>query len=91
MKIHCYAAMGEKQPLEKFEYEAPELGDFDVQVSITHCGICYSDVHFIDNKGLGSGHSSILENQEKIPKNTYISVLINQFSYKNCPSKDGGC
>ena len=49
MKIHCYAAMGEKQPLEKFEYEAPELGDLDVQVSITHCGICYSDVHFIDN------------------------------------------
>jgi uncharacterized zinc-type alcohol dehydrogenase-like protein len=49
MKIHCYAAMGEKQSLEKFEYETPELGDFDVQVSITHCGICYSDVHFIDN------------------------------------------
>lgn len=49
MKVQCYATMGEKQPLEQFEYEAKELGDFDVQVSITHCGICYSDVHFIDN------------------------------------------
>jgi alcohol/geraniol dehydrogenase (NADP+) len=49
MKVQCYATMGEKQPLEQFEYEAQELGDFDVQVSITHCGICYSDVHFIDN------------------------------------------
>jgi len=49
MKVQCYATMEAKQPLEKFEYEAKELGDFDVQVSITHCGICYSDVHFIDN------------------------------------------
>jgi uncharacterized zinc-type alcohol dehydrogenase-like protein len=49
MKIQGYASMEEKQPLEKFEYEAQELGDFDVQVSISHCGICYSDVHFIDN------------------------------------------
>ncbi len=49
MKIDCYAVMAEKQPLEKFQYEAKELGDFDVEVSITHCGICYSDVHMIDN------------------------------------------
>lgn len=51
MKVHCYAAMAEKQPLEKFQYEARELGDFDVEVAITHCGICYSDVHMIDNDG----------------------------------------
>ena len=49
MKINCYAAMAEKQPLEKFQYESKELGDLDVEVSITHCGICYSDVHMIDN------------------------------------------
>jgi uncharacterized zinc-type alcohol dehydrogenase-like protein len=41
--------MAENQPLEKFQYEARELGDFDVEVAITHCGICYSDVHMIDN------------------------------------------
>jgi len=51
MKVECYAAMAAKQPLEKFEYEARELGDLDVQVAVTHCGICYSDVHFIDNDG----------------------------------------
>ena len=49
MKINCYAAMAEKQALEKFQYESKELGDLDVEVSITHCGICYSDVHMIDN------------------------------------------
>ena len=30
MKVQCYATMGEKQPLEQFEYEAQELKDFDV-------------------------------------------------------------
>ena len=40
--------------------------------------------------GLGSGHSNILNNQEKILKNTSISVLIDQFSCKNCPIMDGG-
>ena len=40
---------------------------------------------------LGSGHSNLLKNKQKIPKNTSISVLIDQFSCKNCPIKDGGC
>jgi len=39
---------------------------------------------------LGSGHSNILKNREKIPKNTGISVLIDQFSFKNWSIKDGG-
>lgn len=49
MKISAYAALGEKQPLQKFEYEAPPLGPMDVEVRITHCGICHSDIHLIDN------------------------------------------
>ena len=49
MKINCYAAMAEKQALEKFQYESNDLGDLDLEVSITHCGICYSDIHMIDN------------------------------------------
>ena len=32
MKINCHAIMAENQPLEKFQYEARELGDFDVEV-----------------------------------------------------------
>jgi hypothetical protein len=43
------------------------------------------------NNELGSGHSNILKNREKIPKNTIISILIDQFSCKNWPIKDGGC
>ena len=44
-----YAAMSAGQPLELFTYEAPELGDHDVRVSVSHCGLCYSDIHAIDD------------------------------------------
>ncbi len=49
MKVLSYAAMKEKSPLEKFEYEKPELKENEVEVKITHCGICHSDIHLIDN------------------------------------------
>jgi len=28
---------------------APALGPHDVEIAVTHCGICHSDVHMIDN------------------------------------------
>jgi len=44
-----YAAKAAGQPLEPFTYEAPEVGDQDVRVSVTHCGVCYTDIHAIDD------------------------------------------
>ena len=45
----------------------------------------------LNGSPLGSGHSNILKNREKMSKNTIISVLIDQFSCKNWPIKGGGC
>jgi hypothetical protein len=39
---------------------------------------------------LGSGHSNLLKNKLKTPENTSICGLIDQFSCKNSPIKDGG-
>ncbi|HUW95523.1 MAG TPA: NAD(P)-dependent alcohol dehydrogenase [Anaerolineae bacterium] len=44
-----YAARAVGQPLEPFTYEPPPLGEHDVRVSITHCGLCHTDVHAIDD------------------------------------------
>jgi len=44
-----YAARAVGQPLEPFTYEQPKLGEHDVQVSISHCGVCHTDVHAIDD------------------------------------------
>lgn len=42
--VHAYAAHGPSAPLEPFEYELPELGPDDVDIRVTHCGICHSDL-----------------------------------------------
>ncbi len=44
-----YAAKAVGQPLEPFTYNPPKLGEHDVRVSVTHCGVCHTDVHAIDN------------------------------------------
>jgi len=44
-----YAAKAAGEPLEPFTYESPPLGDHDVRVSVSHCGLCYTDVHGIDD------------------------------------------
>ena len=49
MKVSCYAALAEKQPLEPFEYDGRDPAGTEVEIDISHCGICYSDVHMIDN------------------------------------------
>jgi uncharacterized zinc-type alcohol dehydrogenase-like protein len=49
MKVQGYAAKAPGKALEAFEYDAPKLGDSEVLVDISHCGLCYTDVHCIDN------------------------------------------
>jgi uncharacterized zinc-type alcohol dehydrogenase-like protein len=55
MTIHAYAARRKKSALAPFEYEPKPLGAHDVEIAITHCGICHSDVHLVDGDwGVGS-------------------------------------
>ena len=49
LRVLGYAAKAVGQPLEPFEYAAPELGEYDVRVSVTHCGVCHTDIHATDN------------------------------------------
>jgi uncharacterized zinc-type alcohol dehydrogenase-like protein len=48
MIVRAYAAKAAKAKLEPFEYEAGPLGEEDVEVRVTHCGICHSDIALID-------------------------------------------
>lgn len=40
-----YAAMTAKAPLTPFSFERRAVGPHDVLITITHCGICHSDIH----------------------------------------------
>ena len=47
--VHGYAALAAGQPLVPYTYETPQLRDHEIRVHVTHCGLCYSDIHAIDN------------------------------------------
>jgi uncharacterized zinc-type alcohol dehydrogenase-like protein len=49
LRVLGYAAKAAGGSLEPFEYAPPELGDDDVRISVTHCGVCHTDVHAIDD------------------------------------------
>lgn len=44
-----WAARAAKEALQPFSYEPRELGPDEVEIEISHCGICYSDISLIDN------------------------------------------
>ena len=47
--VHGFAAMAKGQQLVPFTYDPPKLKKYEVRVSVTHCGICFSDIHAIDD------------------------------------------
>jgi uncharacterized zinc-type alcohol dehydrogenase-like protein len=49
MRVNAFAATAPKGALEPFAYEAGALGPHDVELEISHCGLCHSDLHLIDD------------------------------------------
>lgn len=49
MKIHAMAALSRGADLTPWIMECSPLGPFDCLVKVESCGLCYSDVHMIDN------------------------------------------
>jgi uncharacterized zinc-type alcohol dehydrogenase-like protein len=47
---HGYAASGAKGTLKPFEFDLGELGPEEVEIKVTHCGICHSDLSMLDNE-----------------------------------------
>jgi uncharacterized zinc-type alcohol dehydrogenase-like protein len=45
----AYAAMRAGASLEPFQYSPNELGSMAVEITISHCDICHSDLQLIDN------------------------------------------
>lgn len=49
MLINAYAAEQAKQSLVPFSYEVNALRPHEVVIQVSHCGICHSDIHLIDD------------------------------------------
>jgi len=49
MKVAAHAAFEPHASLRPLEYDSAPLGPYEVDVAVTHCGICHTDVGMIDN------------------------------------------
>ncbi len=50
MQVQAYATPAAKQPLQPWTFNLRELGPDEVDVRVTHCGICHTDVALVDNE-----------------------------------------
>lgn len=50
MPIKAFAALAQGAPLEPFAYEPGPLGADDVEIAVTHCGLCHSDASMLRNE-----------------------------------------
>jgi uncharacterized zinc-type alcohol dehydrogenase-like protein len=48
--IKAYAATSAKEPLTPYEFEPGPLGDEEIEIAVSHCGICHSDLSMLDNE-----------------------------------------
>ncbi|MBH8566620.1 NAD(P)-dependent alcohol dehydrogenase [Nostoc sp. CENA67] len=49
MPIRAYAATAAKGDLKPFEFEPGPLAPGQVEIAVSHCGICHSDLSMLDN------------------------------------------
>ena len=49
-KIKAFAATGKGGKLQPFEFDPGPLGDDQVEIKVSHCGVCHSDLSMIDNE-----------------------------------------
>jgi uncharacterized zinc-type alcohol dehydrogenase-like protein len=48
-KFHAYAASAPHAPLEPYTFDPGPLGPEDVEIKVSHCGVCHSDLSMLDN------------------------------------------
>ena len=67
MTVHAYSAYNKGERLAPHNFEFGAIGANEVEINISHCGICHTDIHLIDNDwGLSSfpltpGHEAVGE------------------------------
>jgi uncharacterized zinc-type alcohol dehydrogenase-like protein len=47
--IEAFAALEKRARLQSFSYDEGPLGAHDVELAVSHCGLCHSDLHLVDD------------------------------------------
>jgi uncharacterized zinc-type alcohol dehydrogenase-like protein len=96
--VKGYAAPKVKIPLEPFKFDRREVGPHDVQIDISYCGVCHSDIHQVRDEWGGSIFPMV-PGHEIVGKITAIGSEVTKFkvgetagvgcfvdSCRHCPS-----
>ncbi len=47
--VNAYAAMEKNGTFSPFQYELGEIGSYEVDIAVKHCGICHTDLSMLEN------------------------------------------
>ncbi len=73
--VDAYAAMQAGGSLEPYQYTAKELGSMEVEIKISHCGLCHTDLHLINND-FGISSYPLIPGHEIIGKVSQIGSAV---------------
>jgi uncharacterized zinc-type alcohol dehydrogenase-like protein len=74
-----YAALESGKDLVPFEFERRDVGPGDVQVEITHAGVCHSDIHTV-NGDWGDQHFPIVPGHEIVGRVVAVGSDVTGFA-----------
>lgn len=77
--IQGYAVHAAGAELLPFKYDPGELNPYDVEVHVTHCGVCHSDAHLIDNDW-GTSQYPLIPGHEIVGKISAIGSAVLGFT-----------
>ncbi|MFI5907712.1 NAD(P)-dependent alcohol dehydrogenase [Dactylosporangium sp. NPDC051541] len=75
MRVTAYAAHRASAPLEEYTYEAGPLGDRQVDIRVTHCGVCHTDLGMIDNE-FGNARFPVVAGHEVVGEVAAIGAAV---------------
>lgn len=74
----AYGVIQEKEPLNPLNIKRREVGDDDVKLDITFCGVCHSDIHTARNEWGGSKYP-VVPGHEIIGRVTSVGKNVKNF------------
>ncbi|MAN58953.1 MAG: hydroxyacid dehydrogenase [Flavobacteriaceae bacterium] len=77
-EVKAYAAHSEKEDLKPFTLERREVLPDDVELEITYCGVCHSDIHTVHNDWGGTKYP-VVPGHEIVGRVTKVGENVQNF------------
>eukprot|EP01125_Pyxidicula_operculata_P010160 TRINITY_DN3351_c0_g1_i1.p1 TRINITY_DN3351_c0_g1~~TRINITY_DN3351_c0_g1_i1.p1 ORF type:complete len:361 (+),score=33.03 TRINITY_DN3351_c0_g1_i1:32-1084(+) len=77
-QFEAWASFEAKGELKEWKYTPRPLGELDVEIAISHCGICYSDIHTIDS-GWGPTNYPVVPGHEIVGHVVKVGSGVSEF------------